>query len=110
MKDVTSKEWPGTAQASQAEARRRRKVLHAIGFRPAFFDCATFTLHPSRHAHTHPAADHVPGGLPDEGAGASSCGNMTGAKPPVVAGFERNGLFFTLTSAWRAAQEWGCVV
>ena len=110
MKDVTSKDWPGTAQASQAEIDRRRMVLHAIGFRPAYFDCATFTLHPSQHAHAQPAAEHVSDDLPDGGAVVSSCGNVIGAKSPVVAGFERNGLFFTLTSAWRAAQEWGCVV
>lgn len=61
-------------------------ITHAdrLGFRPAFFDTATFSIH---------SVD----GLPDD---------LMGARAVLVPGFERNGFFYTRTAAARAIAEW----
>lgn len=58
-------------------------LMTSLGFRPAFLDYATMTIYPSEFA----AAVGV-------------------AKATLIAGFERNGYFYTRTAAARAAMEW----
>ncbi len=58
-------------------------LMTSLGFRPAFLDYATMTIFPSEFA----AAVVV-------------------AKATLIAGFERNGYFYTRTAAARAAMEW----
>ena len=64
------------------EAASLRRAIAELGFRPALLDYASMTIHSSFD------------GL---------------ACPPrltLVAGFERNGFFYTRSAAERAAQEW----
>jgi hypothetical protein len=51
----------GTGGVSQENA--------ATGFRPAFFDCESRTIYPSRIADGTPAPIHLPDGLPARGSG-----------------------------------------
>jgi len=60
-------------------------LMTNLGFRPAFLDFATMTIYPSEVA-------------------AEMAGRAT-----LVAGFERNGFFYTRTAAARAAMEWASV-
>ena len=55
-------------------------VLASLGFRPAFLDCATMTIH-----HVH-------------------CDLREPAL--LMRGYERHGYFYTRTAAARAAKEW----
>ena len=66
-----------------------------LGFRPAFLDCATMTIYPSRIADGRLAPVHDRSTLPEK------------LKATVVAGFERGGFFYTRRAAARACQEWG---
>lgn len=80
-----------------------------LGFRPAFLDIATFSIHLSRHADGLPAPIHVLEGLPDEAVVARrifATRQVVAVKPTVIAGFERNGFFYTAASVARAAAEW----
>lgn len=108
MKPLTSNERPNATSFMQAEMDRRRDALHALGFRPAFFDYATCTLYESRHADGRRAEIHVLDGLPDEVVVIRSCDGVLAVKASLMAGFERNGYFFTGATVWRAAREWGC--
>ena len=58
-------------------------LMQSLGFRPAFLDYATMTIYPSDFA----AAAVV-------------------ARGTLMAGFERNGFFYTRTAAARAALQW----
>lgn len=107
MKPLTSTEWPNATCVMQAEIDRVLEVLLALGFRPAFFDYATCTLHASRHADGQPANIHTLDGLPDEVVVIRSCDGVIAVKASLMAGFERNGYFFTRAAACRAAREWG---
>ena len=60
-------------------------LMTNLGFRPAFLDFATMTIYPSEVA-------------------AGMDGRAT-----LIAGFERNGFFYTRTAAARAAMEWASV-
>jgi hypothetical protein len=78
-----------------------------LGFKPAFYDFATNTIHPSRFANGSPAPCHLLDGLPDEAVAIrSSTGRVVAAKATIVSGFERNGFFYTRSAAARAAREW----
>ena len=84
-----------------------------LGFRPAFLDIATFSIHPSRYADGRPAPVHVLEGLPDEAVVARrifATRRVVAAKPTLIAGFERNGFFYTTAAVARAAAEWPCPV
>ena len=61
-------------------------LMTNLGFRPAFLDFATMTIYPSEAA-----------------------AGMDGTRATLVAGFERNGFFYTRTAAARAAMEWASV-
>lgn len=107
MKHLMSCDVPTATLVMQAGIDRHREELQALGFRPAFFDYATCTLHPSRHADGSPAQVHVLDGLPDEMVAVrSDCGRVIAPRATLIAGFERNGFFFTRESAARAAKQW----
>lgn len=89
----------GTGGCSQGSA--------GLGFRPAFFDYATHTIHLSRFANGKPAPFHLLDGLPDAVVAIrSDSGRVLAAKATLISGFERNGFFYTRTAAARAAREW----
>lgn len=78
-----------------------------LGFKPAFLDFATQTIHLSRFADGRPAPIHVLDGLPDEVVVTRSLsGRVVAAKPTLISGFERNGFFYTRTAAARALAQW----
>jgi hypothetical protein len=58
-------------------------LMTNLGFRPAFLDYATMTIYPSEFA-----------------------ARVVLARATLIAGFERNGFFYTRTAAARAAMEW----
>jgi len=72
----------------------------ALGFRPAFYDMDTGEVHPSRFANGLEAPMHLLDGLPDDLVVARlESGRVTAVKPGVVAGFLRQGHFFTREQA-----------
>ncbi len=74
------------------------------GFRPAFRDAQTGTIFLSRFADGRSAPLHLIDGLPGElVTGRSASGAVTAIKPTVVAGFVRDGRFYTREQAARAA-------
>jgi hypothetical protein len=78
-----------------------------LGFRPAFLDTATFSIHLSRFADGRPAPFHLLDGLPDEVVVTRSFfGHVVATKATLVLGFARNGYFYTPSAAARAAGEW----
>ena len=64
------------------EAQSLRQAIAELGFRPALLDYATMTIH------------------------ASFDGLAGPPKLTLVAGFERNGYFYTRAAAERAARDW----
>jgi hypothetical protein len=64
------------------EAASLRVALAGLGFRPALLDYATMTIH------------------------ASFDGLAGPPKLTLMAGFERNGYFYTRAAAERAARDW----
>ena len=78
-----------------------------LGFRPAFMDCATLAIYPSRFADGRLAPFHLLDGLPDEIVVARRPdGRVSAVKATIVSGFERNGFFYTRSAAARACREW----
>lgn len=75
-----------------------------LGFRPAFFDYAAQKLHLSRFADGRIAPMHLLEGLPDEVVvDRAPNGRVLALRASLVAGFERNGTFYTRKAAARAA-------
>ncbi len=67
-----------------------------MGYVPAFRDCETGRCEPSRFADGSPAPIHLIAGLPDEWVvNRDTAGNATAVKGSVIAGFLRDGRFFT---------------
>ena len=84
-----------------------REDLAQLGFRPAFMDFATMAVYLSCYADGRPAPIHLAEGLPSEViAIRSSCGRVIAAKATLIAGYERQGLFYTRATATRVAGEW----
>ncbi len=80
---------------------------HELGFRPAYFDFATGAIHLSRFADGRPAPYHLLDGLPEELVIVRDAGGrVLTAKYSLVAGYERNGFFYTRRGAERALREW----
>ncbi|NVK41794.1 MAG: GAF domain-containing protein [Oceanospirillaceae bacterium] len=78
----------------------------SLGFRPAFYDMDTGQVHPSRFANGLEAPMHVLDGLPDDLVVVRlESGRVTAVKPGVVAGFVRNGHFFTRGQAALATAQ-----
>jgi len=89
----------GTGGRSQANT--------SFGFRPAFLDFATQTIYPSRFADGRSAPLHLLDGLPNEVVVIRApSGRVIAAKATLIAGFERNGFFYTRAAAARAVAEW----
>lgn len=85
----------------------REQVQAAMGFRHAFFDYSTCAIYLSTDRMGRPANCHTLEGLPDGVvARAWITGRVASVKATLVAGFERNGMFYTARSAARAAAEW----
>jgi hypothetical protein len=73
------------------------------GFRPAFFDYASQKLYLSRFADGRLAPLHLAEGLPDEVVvDRAPNGRALATRASLVAGFERNGMFYTRKAAARA--------
>lgn len=78
-----------------------------LGFRPAFLDFSTQVIYLSCFADGRPAPLHLIDGLPDEViVDRSPTGRPLAAKASVIAGFVRNGFFYSREAAARAAAEW----
>ncbi len=70
------------------------------GFRPAFFDTATGRAALARFTDGRPAPMHLLDGLPDEWvAERDAAGQVRAIKDSVIAGFVRNGRFYTREQA-----------
>lgn len=79
---------------------------HTAGFRPAFEDKDTGMIYTSCYADGTPAVMHLLDGLPEElVVSRGQGGHVMSVKPSVVAGFVRNGRFYTREQAIRALQE-----
>jgi hypothetical protein len=102
-------DWQAKTLVMQANVERDGGALHAVGFRPAYFDYATCALFLARGADGLPAREHVLDGLPDEAVAVrADCGRVIAAKATLLTGYERHGYFYTREAAWRAVEEWGC--
>ena len=74
------------------------------GFRPAFYDRATDHAALARFADGRPAPMHLLDGLPDEWVvERDAAGRVRAIKESVIAGFIRNGWFYTREQAAAAA-------
>ena len=94
-------------RAAHAESAGCSAASSRLGFRPAFLDYATLTIYASRHADGRLAPFHLIDGLPDEVVILRDpSGRVVAVKATVVAGFERNGFFYTRAAAARAAAQW----
>ena len=77
----------------------------SLGFAPAFVDRATGIVYPSRFADGRPAPYHLLDGMPDELVIARDRrGMVSQVVGTVVAGFIRDGEFYTREEAAAAAQ------
>lgn len=95
-------------QTLQIENRRYRgtggvsRNNRGQGFRPAFLDTSTGTIHLSCFANGNPAPIHVLDGLPDALIETrDNAGRVTRTKVTVISGFERSGRFHTREEALR---------
>jgi len=79
----------------------------ALGFRPAFLDCATMAVYVSCFADGRTAPCHVLDGLPEDVViDRSPEGRVKRVKSSIISGFERGGFFYTRRAAARACEEW----
>jgi hypothetical protein len=106
MKSLKNHEQQSTPPVMQAASDELCEFLRAHGFRPAFFDYSTCTLHLSRHPDGSPAEVHLVDSLPDDVVVIRACGRAVALKSTLRAGFERHGYYFTKAAAQRAIQEW----
>lgn len=97
---------PLTQQVLHSETQRFRGsggISHenaAYGFRPAFLDTQTDSVHLSRFADGSPAPFHSIDGLPDALVQERDRhGRIVATKPYVVSGFVRDGRFYTRDEA-----------
>ena len=75
----------------------------ALGFRPAFLDRSTRTIHPSRYADGRLAPFHVLDGLPRTLVVTRNGDQVVEVRSSVITGFVRDGRFYTREEAARAA-------
>lgn len=108
MSKLAGSEWLVMTLVKPAALEDRAGTLHALGFEPAFFDYATCRTYPSRRADGQPSNEHVLDGLPDEAVAVrADCGRVIAPRASLMAGYVRDGWFYTREAAWRAAREWG---
>lgn len=85
----------------------KRQLSRDLGFRPAFFDCATARIYLSRYRDGRVAPFHLLDGLPDEVVLVrAECGHVVATKSTLISGFERHGFFYTRSATARAIAEW----
>jgi len=85
----------------------RSEDNHGLGFVPAFYDFDTQSIHLSRFADGRPAPVHLLDGLPGElVVDRTASGRVARVKASVIAGFVREGYFYTRAAAARATAEW----
>ena len=85
----------------------RSEENRALGFRPAFLDFATQRIYLSCFRNGMPAPIHVLDGLPDEVViDRTPSGKVITTKATVIAGFVRNGFFYTRRAAAKAVADW----
>jgi len=73
---------------------------HSSGFRPAFHDLASGRTALARFADGRPAPMHLLDGLPEEWVvQRDTSGRISAIKNTVIAGFVRNGMFYTREEA-----------
>lgn len=78
-----------------------------LGFRPAYLDCATCCVYLSRYRDGRIAPFHLLEGLPEHLVAArGEDGHVAATKPGLMAGFARNGFFYTRAAAARAIADW----
>jgi hypothetical protein len=107
MKRVMSEKRLKQENQIHAETGGRSQANSSHGFRPAFLDFATQTIYPSCFADGRPAPLHLLDGLPNEVVSIRApSGRVVAAKATIIAGFERNGFFYTRTAAAKAVAEW----
>ena len=74
----------------------------SYGFVPAFLDSETNVVHRARYADGRPAPIHLLDGLPGEWViSRDASGKCLGVKHSVIAGFMRDGIFYTREQAAR---------
>jgi len=77
-----------------------------LGFRPAFLNVETGIVYPSCFADGRPAPFHLLDGLPGEVVLLrDAAGRVVVVKPDVVAGFVREGRFYTRVEAAEYSQQ-----
>jgi len=85
----------------------RSEENRGLGFRPAFFDFSTQRIYLSCFRNGMPAPIHVLDGLPDEVViDRAANGKVVTTKATVIAGFVRNGFFYTRRAAAKAVADW----
>lgn len=96
-----------TAQNAEHAITGAAGTVRRLGFSPAFLDCATMRIHPSRFADGTRAPYHCLDGLPDEVVlQRLRAGRVLLAKKTLIPGFERGGFFYTRRAAARACEQW----
>ncbi|MDN5849391.1 MAG: hypothetical protein L0H63_07070 [Nitrococcus sp.] len=99
VRAVTIEEFAEDSQAFQG-TRGASTNNRSLGFVPAFLDTDTGVVYISRNPNGTLAPCHCLDGLPDTLiAGRDSKGRVQAVKGSVIAGFERNGCFFTREQA-----------
>ena len=74
----------------------------SYGFVPAFLDRETGVVHRACYADGQPAPIHLLDGLPAEWVlSRDACGKCIGIKHSIIAGFMRDGIFYTREQAAR---------
>ena len=107
MKSLMSESLLRRQNQEHAGTGGRSEANRDLGFQPAFLDFETQVIYRSRFADGRPAPVHVLDGLPDEVvADRAESGRVVTAKATLIAGFMRNGYFYTRTAAARAVEEW----
>ena len=80
--------------------------LAALGFRPAYLDYSTLRIYPSCFGDGRPAPTHVLDALPDEVVVIRSPGgHVMATKMTLVAGYVREGYFYTRDKAVSLAAD-----
>ena len=96
-----------TAKNAEDAITGAARTVGGLGFSPAFLDCATMRIYPSRFADGTLAPCHCLDGLPDEVViHRLHSGRVVLAKATLISGFERAGFFYTRTAAARACEQW----
>lgn len=89
QQNVTFKNTGGVSEGNKGE-----------GFRPAFYDTQQQRAEIARFANGTPAPFHLLEGVPEDWVTKrDSCGKVIAVKVSVIAGFIRNGIFYTRDQA-----------